>query len=182
VSLYDDFSQKSLVNWFEWDNNVNTTRWTSDFKPDYASYDNSGNLALSLKYDDTKKNEQGRYQGFGSTVSSTRAMEYGIVTARIKTGSSASGIVSSFITKNNVGDEIDYEWVGLNPSEVQSNYYWNGTLDYTKGAHHAIGADSTADFHTYTIEWLPEQIRYVNVRTSNFLWRMLGLLALYELV
>ncbi|CAG8595433.1 3335_t:CDS:2 [Paraglomus occultum] len=171
VSLYDDFSNKSLVSWFQWNGDPNSYHWTSDFKPDYASYDNNGDLQLGLQYDGTDKNDQGRYQGFGSTVSSTRAMEFGTVTARIKTGSTASGIVTSFITKNTVGDEIDYEWVGLNPNEVQSNYYWNGSLDYTKGQHHPLGADSTADFHIYTIEWLPDHISWIVdgnlVRTVN---------------
>jgi len=161
VSMYDDFSNKSLVSWFQWNGDPNSYHWTSDFKPDYASYDGNGNLLLGLHYDGTNLNAQGRYQGFGSTVSSTRAMEFGTVTARIKTGSTASGIVTSFITKNTLGDEIDYEWVGLNPNEVQSNYYWNGTLDYTKGAHHPVGADSTADYHIYTIEWLPDHISWI---------------------
>ncbi|CAG8591761.1 4662_t:CDS:2, partial [Ambispora leptoticha] len=132
VSLYDDFSKPSLVNWQNFTGDPTAANWTSDFTPDYTTYMPDGTIQLSMKYDGKDKNAQGNYQGFGSTVSSTRWMEYGTVTARIKTGSTAKGVVSSFITKNLVGDEIDYEWVGLNPNEVQSNYYYNGTLDYTK--------------------------------------------------
>lgn len=56
-------------------------------------------------------------------------MLYGTVSARIKSGSPSGGIVSSFIYRNAVtGDEIDYEWVGKRPNEVQSNYYWVITL------------------------------------------------------
>jgi beta-glucanase (GH16 family) len=52
-------------------------------------------------------------------------MLYGTVTARIKSGSPSGGVVSSFIYRNAVtGDEIDYEWVGKQPNEVQSNFYW----------------------------------------------------------
>lgn len=61
-----------------------------------------------------------------------RWMLYGTVSARIKTASRSGGIVSSFIFRNAVtGDEIDYEWVGKDPQEVQSNYYWVLTLATT---------------------------------------------------
>ncbi|KAG9289944.1 hypothetical protein G9A89_010250 [Geosiphon pyriformis] len=176
INQYDDFSKPSLVPWQSFTGDPNQATWTSDFTPDYAAYTNDGQLALNMKYDGVNKNEKGNYQGFGSTVSSTRWLEYGTVTARIKTGSSTKGVVSSFIvstlikTKNMIGDEIDYEWVGLDPTEAQGNYYYNGTLDYTKGSHHKVGADTSAGFHTYTIEWMPEHIRWIIdgniVRTS----------------
>lgn len=62
-----------------------------------------------------------------------------------------------------IGDEIDYEWVGLNKSEVQSNYYWNGTLDYTKGKHHFVAIDTTTEYFTYFIDWKPESLRYIKI-------------------
>jgi beta-glucanase (GH16 family) len=52
-------------------------------------------------------------------------MLYGTVSARIKSGSLGGGIISSFIFRSSLtGDEIDYEWVGKDSTEVQSNYYW----------------------------------------------------------
>ncbi|CAG8475905.1 2963_t:CDS:2, partial [Acaulospora colombiana] len=90
-------------------------------------------------------------------------MQYGVVSARIKTGSTSLGVVSSFVISNNTietyGDEIDYEWVGLNRNEVQSNYYWNGTLNFTNGMHHSLAFDTTQDFHVYTVDWKPDYIR-----------------------
>jgi hypothetical protein len=73
--------------------------WTSDFVPDYAQI-KDGMLEVSMKYDGSKTNEAGNYAGFGSRVSWTRFMLYGKVTARIKTGSCALGVVSSFIVSS----------------------------------------------------------------------------------
>ncbi|CAG8483915.1 5237_t:CDS:2 [Funneliformis caledonium] len=160
----DDFSKNRLVNANDFDGNPKSADWTSDFSPDYARYEN-GNLALDLKLDKTKKNDQGNYQGFGATVSTTFFMLYGTVTARIKTASTSKGVVTSMVVSNNtinsIGDEIDFEWVGLDRTEVQSNFYWNGTLDYTKGAHHQVGVDTTTEYHNYTIEWLPETLTWM---------------------
>ncbi|CAG8635971.1 276_t:CDS:2 [Ambispora leptoticha] len=159
VNLYDDFNAPKMINAQNYSGNPNTYDWTSDFTPDYASSSNS-NLVLSMKYDGTHKNEVGNYQGFGSTVSSTRWMQYGWVTARIKTASSNLGVVSSFITKNLEGDEIDFEWVGLAPSEVQSNFYWQGVLDYSHANHHNLSGDSSATYYNYGIEWMPDHITW----------------------
>ncbi|CAG8433520.1 6286_t:CDS:2 [Diversispora eburnea] len=141
----------------------NEADWTSDFTPDNSATDGN-NLLLNMKLDTSKKNEFGNYQGFGATVSSTRWMLYGTVTARIKSGSSSLGVVSSFVVSNNtvstIGDEIDLEWVGLNTNEVQTNYYWHGVIDYTKGEKIPVGADASKDFHTYTIDWQPELLSW----------------------
>lgn len=159
VNMYDDFESPKIVNAASFDGNPLNHDWTSDFQPDYASSANS-NLVLGMHYDPEHPNAQGRYQGFGSTVSTTRWMQYGWVYAKIKTASTSLGVVSSFITKNLIGDEIDFEWVGLAPNEVQSNYYWEGALDYTHGQHHKVGDDSSANYHIYGIEWLPDHISW----------------------
>lgn len=136
INHYDDFTSLKIKNLADFTGDPNEADWTSDFTPDNSATDGN-TLLLNMKLNTTKKNEFGKYQGFGATVSSTRWMLYGTVSARIKSGSSSLGVVSSFVVSNNtastIGDEIDLEWVGLNTNEVQTNYYWHGVIDYTKG-------------------------------------------------
>ena len=61
----------------------------------------------------------------GTVVSSTHYIWYGKVSATLKT-SRGKGVVSAFILFSPVKDEIDYEWVGVNLHNVQSNYYFQG--------------------------------------------------------
>ena len=73
------------------------------------------------------------------------------------------GVVSSFFiytgpSEGNPWDEIDIEITGKNPTQLQTNYYTNGV-----GGHEsliALGFDASADFHTYSIEWLPDRIHW----------------------
>ncbi|KAF9086798.1 hypothetical protein BGX23_008570 [Mortierella sp. AD031] len=82
--------------------------WMTDFLPNNAHIEN-GNLVLRLQKG-TTVNKFGNKPGFGATVSSTRWMLYGTVSARIKSGSWGGGIISSFIFRSSLtGDEIDYE-------------------------------------------------------------------------
>ncbi|KAG0021903.1 hypothetical protein BGZ82_011175 [Podila clonocystis] len=141
--------------------------WTSDFMPNNARIEN-GSLVLTLKKNDAV-NKFGNRPGFGATVSSTRWMLYGTVTARIKSGSPSGGVVSSFIYRNAVtGDEIDYEWVGKQPNEVQSNYYWNTPptmdpkdIDYSHSRRQYVGINLSQEYQTYTIEWLPDRLTWL---------------------
>lgn len=80
-----------------------------------------------------------------------------------------AGIVSSFVLQSDTLDEIDWEWLGADPDEVQSNYFGKGqTTSYNRGAFHA-DANSQGGFKKYTIEWTPQQIVWqiegVTVRT-----------------
>ncbi|KAI9142591.1 concanavalin A-like lectin/glucanase domain-containing protein [Paraphysoderma sedebokerense] len=119
-----------------------------------------GNLVLTLKYN------EGQKRGHGATIVTTRWLQYGTVSARIKT-SAGMGVVNSFITKTVVsdteGDEIDFEMIGAKPWEVQTNFYTNGELDYTRGNKTDMrtlnnGAfDASSDYHIYTINWTPTE-------------------------
>ncbi|KAH7356312.1 concanavalin A-like lectin/glucanase domain-containing protein [Pyrenochaeta sp. MPI-SDFR-AT-0127] len=80
-----------------------------------------------------------------------------------------AGIVSSFVLQSDTLDEIDWEWLGADPDQVQTNYFGKGqTTTYNRGAFHA-DPGSQAGFKKYTIEWTPQQIVWqiegVTVRT-----------------
>ena len=80
-----------------------------------------------------------------------------------------AGIVSSFVMQSDDLDEIDWEWLGADSEEVQSNYFGKGqTTTYNRGAFHA-DPGSQAGFKTYTVEWTASQIVWqidgVTVRT-----------------
>ncbi|KAJ9056793.1 putative glycosidase CRH2 [Entomophthora muscae] len=61
----------------------------------------------------------------GTTMYSTRYMQYGRASARIKT-SRTGGVVSSFILMAKDKDEVDFEWVGNKQTETQTNWYSKG--------------------------------------------------------
>ncbi|KAJ2454154.1 putative glycosidase CRH2 [Coemansia sp. RSA 2336] len=127
------------------------TAFVSQFEPSNAKV-SGGELQMELV-------KQADGKGFGATVINTRAIQYGTVTAVMRSGCTSGGVVSSFIIRNDlVGDEIDFEFVGADKSTVQSNYYWHDNLDYTKMIKSPPMSDTTQNFHTYQIQWTPDQI------------------------
>ncbi|KAG0200638.1 hypothetical protein BGX28_006341 [Mortierella sp. GBA30] len=117
---------------------------------------------------DTVANSYGRPQGLGGVVSTTRFMQYGKVKTGIKTGSSSPGVVSAFIIRNeDPGDEIDFEIVGRDPSEAQTNFYYRtppdmpaDLIDYSNTGKEALGTNTVLDFHEYEIDWMPDYIAW----------------------
>ncbi|KAL8908407.1 MAG: hypothetical protein Q9207_000826 [Kuettlingeria erythrocarpa] len=70
------------------------------------------------------------------------------------------GVVSSAVLQSDALDEIDWEWLGGDNSQVQSNYFSKGqTTTYNRGAFHP-DPNNQADFHTYTIDWTAVQIAW----------------------
>ncbi|KAJ1957658.1 putative glycosidase CRH2 [Linderina pennispora] len=133
-------------------NDPGIAKFVSKFEPSNAKL-NNGQLELAL----VKQGEK----GFGATVISTRAIQYGTVTAQVKSGCTSGGVVSSLIIRNDqVGDEIDFEFVGADTATVQSNYYWHNKLDYTKMVKSQVLSDTTQNFHTYKIDWTPDKIEW----------------------
>lgn len=73
------------------------------------------------------------------------------------------GIISTIVLESDVLDEIDWEWLGGTNGEVQSNYFSKGdTATYgTLEQDIAIpGGDAIGTFHTYTLDWTPEQLQW----------------------
>ncbi|KAL8950259.1 MAG: hypothetical protein Q9222_003703 [Ikaeria aurantiellina] len=71
-----------------------------------------------------------------------------------------TGIVSSAVLQSDDLDEIDWEWVGSDNKQAQSNYFGKGqTTTYNRGAFHP-DPNNQASFHTYAIDWTADQIAW----------------------
>ena len=94
----------------------------------------------------------------GTVLTSTKAIWYGKVSVRMKT-SHLAGVVTAFILFSGVRDEIDFEFVGSALDIAETNYFWQGRLDYHNSAN--ISTTNTFDeFHTYEIDWHEDYITW----------------------
>jgi beta-glucanase (GH16 family) len=64
----------------------------------------------------------------GTLLSSTHYVWYGKISATMTT-SQGQGVVTAFILMSDVKDEIDFEFVGDDVTDAQSNFYWQGVTD-----------------------------------------------------
>ncbi len=70
-----------------------------------------------------------------------------------------TGIVSSAILQSDCLDEIDWEWLGGDNSQVQSNYFRRGVTGTGAGGFHSATSNHD-DFHTYVIDWTADEIAW----------------------
>jgi len=112
-----------------------------------------------LDYDDEESLILAMPKNSGGTVlSSTRAVWYGKVSARIKT-SHLAGVVTGFILYSGAGDELDYEFVGADLETAQTNFYWESVLNYTNSANIST-TDTFENYHTYELDWHEDYVTW----------------------
>ncbi|PHH63010.1 hypothetical protein CDD81_6341 [Ophiocordyceps australis] len=91
---------------------------------------------------------------------------YGRVDVTLK-AAPGPGIVSSVVLESDDLDEIDLEWLGANPDEVQSNYFGKGrTTTYNRGRFHRLDGTQTR-LVTYTIDWTQDRIVWMSTADSK---------------
>ncbi|KAJ5492734.1 glycosidase crf2 [Penicillium diatomitis] len=142
------------------------------------TWDNLDNTVLNTKYLGNASAADWTYSGFpktqdgnllmtmpknsvGSLFANNHYIWYGKVSGKIKS-SRGKGVVTAFILLSDVKDEIDYEWVGADLTAVQTNYYWQGVLDWHNSANASVtNEDTFKDWHTYEIDWQPDQTQWI---------------------
>ena len=68
------------------------------------------------------------------------------------------GIVSSAVLQSDDLDEIDWEWLGGDDTQAQSNYFGKGeTTEYNRGAFHSNPGNHDGT-HTYSVDWTADAI------------------------
>ncbi|KAM0350986.1 hypothetical protein ACHAPU_002764 [Fusarium lateritium] len=109
-------------------------------------------------------------QGTSPTIQSKWYMFFGRLEVHMK-AAPGTGIVSSIVLLSDVLDEVDWEFLGGNDAEVQTNYYGKASTDNTQSLTFPA-PNNQAEFHNYTVHWTPESIEwYINdvaVRTLKY--------------
>jgi beta-glucanase (GH16 family) len=96
--------------------------------------------------------------GDAPTLTSNFYIMFGHVDYVVR-ASPGTGIVSAAVLQSDCLDEIDWEWLGGDDSQAQSNYFGKGqtTTGYNRGAYHSAPGNHD-QFHTYSVDWTAEQI------------------------
>ncbi|KAL8964563.1 MAG: hypothetical protein Q9183_004367, partial [Haloplaca sp. 2 TL-2023] len=123
------------------------SNWVSSGQPEL--YD--GNVLLTLA-------ETGPSSS-GTLLASTSYVWYGKISAQMKS-SRSKGVVTAFILMSDVKDEIDFEFVGTDLQTAETNYYFQGIPDYDNGEDLEVKSSTFEDFHTYELDWKPEQLTW----------------------
>ncbi|KFY23521.1 hypothetical protein V493_05811 [Pseudogymnoascus sp. VKM F-4281 (FW-2241)] len=91
------------------------------------------------------------------TMESHWYMFFGTVEVVMR-ASDGQGIISSFVLESDDLDEIDWEWIGGDTKQVQSNYFGKGDdSTFDRGGFHAV-VNPQAEFHTYKLDWNAERL------------------------
>jgi len=112
----------------------------------------------------TVSNQGGAIRPYGcGEIQSRQRFGYGRFEARLR-AAAGSGLNTAFFTY--IGppmgvaehDEIDFEFLGKDPTVVELNYWVNGKQQ--PSYKHNLGFDATRDFHIYAFEWRPTSIKW----------------------
>lgn len=94
------------------------------------------------------------------TISSSEYIFFGQVDVTVR-ASAGVGVVTSFVLQSDDLDEIDWEWLGGDATQVQTNYFSKGCTDtYDRGGFSSV-ADPINNFITYTVVWTPTQLQWI---------------------
>ncbi|SCU81316.1 LAME_0B06502g1_1 [Lachancea meyersii CBS 8951] len=96
----------------------------------------------------------------GSLISSSKSFLYGRVAVTMKTAR-GNGVVSAMVLMSAVKDEVDFEFLGGDLDNAQSNYYYRGELVHTRMLKSPIQPNSYEEYHTYEFDWDEDRIQWL---------------------
>lgn len=172
TSFFDGFDGLDLERWYIADGwatgNYQNCTWSDDLVRTEGGMLNVGFAPVP----------SGERDNSCGSLQTRTALGHGTFEARIKTPS-GSGLNAAFFsyigpTQGAPHDEIDFEILLRNPSEVQTTTFVNGVSgdgEVGSGEHHALPYPSDSDFIDFAFIWTPDKIDfYINkelVRTMS---------------
>lgn len=70
------------------------------------------------------------------------------------------GVISCLVLQSDDLDEIDFETVGSDTKQIQTNYFYKGDITtYDRGAFHPVNDILT--MHTYALDWTPDKLEWL---------------------
>lgn len=109
--------------------------------------------------------------GQAPTIGTGKYIFFGRVDVEVQAAPGV-GIVTSAVLQSDDLDEIDWEWLGGDNAQVQTNYFSKGDVStYDRGAFHPV-VNPTGQFHVYSLEWTSKAVVWsidgVPVRTLTY--------------
>ncbi len=116
---------------------------------------------------------------YGTDLISNQSFEAGVkITVKAKMNIMPEGIVGGIFlyapptsSSNTNHDEVDFELLTNDPDNIHTNLYGNEPLGTGNPASHSYVSGSITDYHTYEIQWLPNQVSWyvdgIVVRTDT---------------
>jgi endo-1,3-1,4-beta-glycanase ExoK len=152
-SFFEDFSNFDRRRWI-----VSNNRASGDFQDCLFLARNVQPVdgALELRLTDTPNS---RSSFTCAEMQSAQAYGHGMYEVRMRAAGAVPGIVSAFFTFiRPPHDEIDIEFVGKSPKQVQVNTFVNAHSQYGKVID--LDFDTTTSMNDYAFEWLPDTLRW----------------------
>ncbi|KAK5127093.1 hypothetical protein LTR85_008453 [Meristemomyces frigidus] len=99
-------------------------------------------------------------EGEAPTIQTDFYVFFGRFEVKMK-AAAGTGIVSSVVLESDDLDEIDWEWLGGNTAQVETNFFGKGnTTAYDRAVYYSVSTPQSS-FHTYTIDWTSERIEWI---------------------
>ncbi|KAJ8606896.1 hypothetical protein MRB53_040649 [Persea americana] len=131
--------------------------FTTDFTSDHSKW--TSLPGTSINYGSNGAEFTISKDGNAPTMQTDFYMFFGKVDV-VMQASPGQGIVSSIVLESDDLDEIDWEFVGGDTANVQSNFFGKGdTTTYNRGTYIPVASPQT-QFHTYTVEHTSEAITW----------------------
>ncbi|XBW35963.1 hypothetical protein QEN19_001536 [Hanseniaspora menglaensis] len=152
------------IKFMPWTNYLLTSnKATAQEQWDNVDFTYSGILKVVLK--DNIENSPYLYLSMpkktsGSLLTTTRSMLYGRVSVYLKTARSG-GVVTTMVLFSDVHDEIDFEFLGGDLLNAQTNYYHHGELIHTRMIKSTTETSTFDNWHHYEIDWTPDMIQWL---------------------
>ncbi|OMJ16756.1 putative glycosidase crf1 [Smittium culicis] len=88
--------------------------------------------------------------------------KYGLIEGKIKAAPNSGSVTAFILIDDDSMDEIDFEWLGKDPSSVQSMYFNNGNPTDEGPQYHPCSSanDASSEFVNYAIELLPHAVNW----------------------
>lgn len=85
---------------------------------------------------------------------------FGRIEIKMK-AATGTGIVSSIVLESDDLDEIDWEFLGGNTAQVETNFFGKGnTTAYDRAVYYSVSTPQSS-FHTYTVDWNSDRINWI---------------------
>jgi beta-glucanase (GH16 family) len=131
----------------------------TDFKAGASSVKGWKQTAGSLSYNSEGAQFTINKKGDAPTIQSEGYLHFGYVEVKCK-AAPGQGVISSIVLQSEDLDEVDWEFIGGDNTNVQMNYFGKGnTTTYDRMLKQTV--ENTQALHTYALNWTSESITYI---------------------